>query len=198
MLFHAKITAETMNDENALCEQLYIFLKSYIPRRLVYENQEEREDCMQDTIMYMLDRYNKLTDREKSSINIEKFFYNRARSYISIYLRGIKRRRELVDKYTKYEEFLISLREGEEKPYIDKSLLTEIIESYNFTKERMSLAGKLAFNRLVSLGYSDPAQEIDRKKLRALDPSDILTTLSYTITDEYLLRAVDDRGDRYK
>jgi hypothetical protein len=146
----------------------------------------------------MLSRYRDLTDEERSSINIEKFFYNRAKQYISIYLRGVKRRREIVQKYKEHENLLQILRDGESKLYIEMIRLNKIIEDYSFTDPRVNLVTKLSINILVRLGYRDSLKKVSQTELKEQDPNGILTTLSYAITDEYLLRAVEDRGDDYK
>lgn len=198
MLFHAKIDETVLKDENALCEQLYLFLKSYIPRRLVYEDREEREDCTQETIMYLLDRYHKLTEQEKTSINIEKFFYNRARSYVSLYVRGLKKRIDLKQKYREHELFLKSIKDGTEKVYVDLELIREILKEYVLSPERLNLMERMVHNRLVSLGYRDSYRMITMDEVEKHDPNEILITLSVAATDEYLLRAVEDRGGRYK
>ena len=81
MLFKASINKDVANNPEKLAEQLYIFLSEFVKNKLRYESQDNVQDCIQDTIMYMINRYRKLTDEQKEHLNLERFFYNRANSY---------------------------------------------------------------------------------------------------------------------
>jgi len=206
MLFKAKIDNSMIQDvedpspinilehDNALCKQLYIFLNCYVPRRLIYENESEHEDCIQETIMYMLQRIDKLTKEEKETINIEKFLYNRAHSYISLYIRGMTRRRDIYKKYKVHKEFVASISNTSHNIYIDIGLLKKVIDGYPFDEKRKGLTTNMVINKLITIGYKDTYVPILDEDIEKYDNSDILSILSYAIVDEYLLRSAEDRG----
>lgn len=140
-LFKAVITNELARDEDKLVEQLYIFLNEFVRTRLIYEPQENIEDCIQDTIMFILKRYRDLSEEDKDTINLEKYFYNRANSYVSrtwlrkkrIYDRNIKNLLETAQyTYSTTDNFQdIEL----ERESIDLDLLNEILDNLNLSED---------------------------------------------------------------
>jgi len=192
MLFRAEITKETLKDENLLVEQLYIFLNHYVSKRLVYESQTEWQDCVQDTIMYILDRYHKLTIEDLEAINIEQFFYNRARQYVSLYLRGLTRRRDTVKRFAEYEKIKGQVASIGYALSIDAVLLDRILKDYYFDEHKQYIIKCMVINKLVQLGYKDDQILLSQETIDAYDPTGILYTISYAITDEYLLASVKE------
>jgi hypothetical protein len=140
-LFKAVITNELARDEDKLAEQLYIFLNEFVRTRLIYEPQENIEDCIQDTIMFILKRYRDLSEEDKDTLNLEKYFYNRANSYVSrtwlrkkrIYDRNIKNLLETAQyTYSTTDNFQdIEL----ERESIDLDLLNEILDNLNLSED---------------------------------------------------------------
>jgi hypothetical protein len=140
-LFKAVITNELARDEDKLVEQLYIFLNEFVRTRLIYEPQENIEDCIQDTIMFILKRYRDLSEEDKDTLNLEKYFYNRANSYVSrtwlrkkrIYDRNIKNLLETAQyTYSTTDNFQdIEL----ERESIDLDLLNEILDNLNLSED---------------------------------------------------------------
>lgn len=140
-LFKAVITNELARDEDKLVEQLYIFLNEFVRTRLIYEPQENIEDCIQDTIMFILKRYRDLSEEDKDTLNLEKYFYNRANSYVSrtwlrkkrIYNRNIKDLLETAQyTYSTTDNFQdIEL----ERESIDLDLLNEILDNLNLSED---------------------------------------------------------------
>lgn len=140
-LFKAVITNELARDEDKLVEQLYIFLNEFVRTRLIYEPQENIEDCIQDTIMFILKRYRDLSEEDKDTLNLEKYFYNRANSYVSrtwlrkkrIYDRNIKNLLETAQyTYSTIDNFQdIEL----ERESIDLDLLNEILDNLNLSED---------------------------------------------------------------
>ena len=117
MLFKASITPKVLQSEDALVEQLYIFLNAYVPSRLKFESRDEIEDCLQETIMYMLKRYHSLNKADIAKINIEAFFYNRANSFVSSYLRKLKNYRKAKDKYISMEVYKLEIENMQDSFY---------------------------------------------------------------------------------
>lgn len=206
MLFKADIPndilikrSEDDNPRDRLCEQIYIFLRDYVPTRLIYENGEVREDCIQDTIMYMLERVDALPEEELKDINLEKFLYNRARSYISMYVGKIKSERAFLKRYRAHVELLKEYENLKEIEYIDFTLLDSILRRYRLGGKRLEIFKNLAINKLVRLGYNNALIDISDEDLEKYDPNNVLNTISYAVVDEYLVNAAEIRGDdQYK
>ncbi len=147
-LFKAVITNELARDGDKLVEQLYIFLNEFVRTRLIYEPQENIEDCIQDTIMFILKRYRDLSEEDKDTLNLEKYFYNRANSYVSrtwlrkkrIYNRNIKDLLETAQyTYSTTDNFQdIEL----ERESIDLDLLNEILDNLNLSDDITSYLRK--------------------------------------------------------
>lgn len=179
-LFQANIPNDITIDE--LVEQLYVFLNSYVPRRLIHESTAEIEDCIQETIMYLLSRYESLTEQEKLELNLEKFFYNRARSYISLYIRKLKKQRkdqaDYIDmcRYLKQDVAIDSIY------FVDEQLLDKIISRYRLDKRKLELLKEIVSSKLVNmfstLGIIAPEAEED---------SELLNKLAIAIIDEYIV-----------
>jgi len=196
MLFKANITPETLQSENALTEQLYIFLNEYVPRRLRYESQEEREDCIQDTVMYLLKRFNGLADGvlQDISIDIEKFFYNRANSYVSIYIRKLQSERNSRKKYIEHEIYQQKIEQeyAKELEFVDETILNAIIAEYKLEKDNEVLLKEITNIKLKILGYAVP----EHKPRHVEKPIfDLLTTLSFAVIDEYLIKSAKTRAE---
>ena len=190
---------EELHRDDILCTYLYDFLRKYVPTRLKYEGRAEREDCIQDTIMFMLDRYHKLTEEEKKDLDLGKFFYNRARSHISFYIRKLQEYRESLKELYTYEMFKKEIESLKEDEFIDYDLIDRISSKYRLDKKRQNLFKKLVINKLVRFGdYVDPIKDIDEEEISKYDPNDVLDALSYAAVDEYLIKAVECRGDEYK
>lgn len=193
MLFQAEITPEVYRSKDKLVEQLYIFLNDYVPTRLRYESQEEREDCVQDTIMYLLKRFDNLDRNLIKNINIEKFFYNRAHSFISGYINKIKAERNAKKKYIDNEIYMRKLERSIEKQmeFVDDTILDSIIEKYKLDNEKQVLLKEFSNFRLKHLGYDvpePPKREIDEATF------DLLTTLSFAVIDEYMIRSAEEKA----
>jgi hypothetical protein len=196
MLFKANITPETLQSENALTEQLYIFLNEYVPRRLRYESQEEREDCIQDTVMYLLKRFNGLADGvlQDISIDIEKFFYNRTNSYVSIYIRKLQSERNSRKKYIEHEIYQQKIEQeyAKELEFVDETILNAIIAEYKLEKDNEVLLKEITNIKLKILGYAVP----EHKPRHVEKPIfDLLTTLSFAVIDEYLIKSAKTRAE---
>jgi len=224
MLLKANITKDivkqTLSDDpkikqrgnDLLVEQLYIFLKDFVKRRLKYEHETEREDCIQDTILFMLKRFNALSIEDLKHINIEKFFYNRANSFISSYINKLKIRRKIkltLNKKvpsnfpgsrlydTEYLDFIEDESQNPEKKlYINYPLLYKIIKKFRLGEEQEHLLKRIAVTMLGNLGYEN--YNIKVYDLNKDDPDRVLYTLSFAVIDEYLLTSVKESGDNYK
>lgn len=196
MLFNVLINEEVVNNKDKLVEKLYIFLHQYVPTRLKYESRENIEDCIQDTIMHMLKRYDKLEEELikeepnfKKTFNFSKYFYNRARSYISYWIRRVNKRRQAEREYleaaiyfkTTYEDF-------DFKPLIDYRLLAEIATGYNLGPIHTDLLLGISEDMLSEIGF-----EISHKY--ALDKltqqTAFLALIANTVIDEYIVLTGD-------
>lgn len=194
MLFKANITPEILQSESALTGQLYIFLNDYVPRRLRYESAEEREDCIQDTVMYLLKRFNGLTKEALKDIDIEKFFYNRTNSFISIYIRKMQAERNARKKYIDYEirEQKIEQEFVKELEFVDEEILNEVIKTFQLDKELEKLLKAAAEFKLKLLGYDIPSPI----KMEASEEIiQLVTVLSFAAVDEYLIKSAKLRSE---
>lgn len=194
MLFKAKITSEILADENALAEQLYIFLNEYVRVRLKYESEAEREDCVQDSIMYLLKRYNQLETSIKETTNLEKFFFNRAHSYISGYINKIRAARNSKNKYIENEIYMYELDklESGEPEFVDYDILDLIVQSYKLDKEKEKLLKEFSEERLKKIGYDTPDHEIKELDKKTYQ---LLLTLSYAVIDEYMINSTKEKAN---
>lgn len=192
MLYNVEITNDIASDENKLCERLYLFLNSYVDSKLRYQDKATREDYIQDTIMYLVKHFRRLTEDQKKEINLERFFYNKANSFIGSKLRRENIKNELLEKY-KREVLYIEVMDkaSREVEYIDMVLLNKIIDKYSLSKEKADILKKLSVNKLVILGYYGDFYKIDD----SLDPNKIFDSLSYSVADEYLLEIVKEKVD---
>lgn len=194
MLFKANITPETLQSESALTGQLYIFLNDYVPRRLRYESVEEREDCIQDTVMYLLKRFNGLTKEALKDIDIEKFFYNRTNSFISIHIRKMQAERNARKKYIDYEirEQKIEQEFVKELEFVDEEILNEVIKTFQLDKDLEKLLKAAAEFKLKLLGYDIPSPI----KMEASEEIiQLVTVLSFAAVDEYLIKSAKLRSE---
>lgn len=210
MLFKASITKDVLANEDKLCEQLYIFLNDYVPRRLIYENDFEREDCVQETILYLLKRYKSLPEDDLEHINIEKFFFNRAKSYISSYIRKLssyhtREKLTLNNKVPKYfpgnrshdTEYLDFIEDVDHNPenakYLDDRLLNSIIEEYGLDDSKSKTLKSMSLVSLSKLGYF--TYSIEQVEDSVDDPNGVLSTLSLSVVDEYLIQSATEKGE---
>lgn len=197
MLFHAHITPEILKSKDALVEQLYIFLNEYVPNRLIYESEDEREDCTQDALMYLLKRFESLDIEILHKINVEKFFYNRANSFISGYLRKLSRKRSNEKEYIeKQMKILLMDRQIKEnqKEFLNESLLKSIIKSFHLDKEKLDELTILVLQKFEMLNYDvyidNRVSNLEEHTYKALN------ALSYAIVDEYMLKDIQEEGEQ--
>lgn len=185
---------EKERKETLLVEQLYIFLNDYVPRRLMYESEDEREDCVQETMMYLLKRFRNLEKENIQNINIEKFFYNRANSFISGYIRKLRIEREAKRKYIDYHKYLNSIKQTifEHEEYINENLLDRIIGMYELNKQNKLELKKIVLQMLKLLGY-DVYIEYEVN----IEDNQTFKTLSYAIIDEYMIKSLEE-SDTYE
>jgi len=193
MTFKMEITSEMAQDENVLVEKLYAFLNEYVHVRLKYEGNAEKEDCVQDSIMYLLKRYNQLEPEIKETINLGKFFYNRAHSFISGYISKLKTRRSANNKYIERELHKQELErlDNNEPEYVDYDILNPIISSYKLSKDKEKLLKEFSEERLKKLGYDTPyhkVEDIDK------DTYQLILTLSYAVIDEYMINSTKGKA----
>ena len=197
MLFHAHITPDILKSNDALVEQLYIFLNEYVPKRLIYESEDEREDCTQDTLMYLLKRFKNLDIEILDKINVEKFFYNRANSFVSGYLRKLSRKRlnekEYIERQMKMLAIDRKLKE-DKKEFLNERLLKSIIESFHLEKEKLYELNILVLKKFEMLDYDvyidNHVSNLEDHTYKALN------ALSYAIVDEYMLKDIQEEGEQ--
>lgn len=190
MLFKASITPKVLQSEDALVEQLYIFLNAYVPSRLKFESRDEIEDCLQETIMYMLKRYHSLNKADIAKINIEAFFYNRANSFVSSYLRKLKNYRKAKDKYISMEVYKLEIENMHDSfiELIDIAVLHKIVLSYSLKGNMAEDLYMISLARLKDLGYNAPEVDLDGI---ASDKREILDALSFAVVDEYMIKSAE-------
>lgn len=190
MLFKASITPKVLQSEDALVEQLYIFLNAYVPSRLKFESRDEIEDCLQETIMYMLKRYHSLNKADIAKINIEAFFYNRANSFVSSYLRKLKNYRKAKDKYISMEVYKLEIENMQDSfiELIDIAVLHKIVLSYSLKGNMAEDLYTISLARLGDLGYNAPEVDLDGI---ASDKREILDALSFAVVDEYMIKSAE-------
>lgn len=193
MLFGAEITTDLAKDTDKLCEQLYIFLRAHINKRLKFESDESKEDYVQDTIMYLLEKFNSLTEEQKESLNLEKYFFNRANSYIGSKLRTAKRQYKALKNYLYNSGPTNEAYVSFDPDIVDELVLNKIVNSYKLPKDKAETLKSLSRNSLTFLGYLGELHPIDTDD----DPSGTLETLSFSVVDEYLLAMVKG-GDNYE
>jgi hypothetical protein len=199
MLFKASITNETTKSEDALVDQLYIFLREFVPTHLKYESKDEIEDCIQETMLYLLKRFNKLKREVESKgsslskVNLEKFFFNRANSYVSsVYLRKLTRYRKAKGAYIERERYIKQLDGERQLEQVDYIILNRIIKDYNLGKEKSEYLKLIVEDKLKALDF-----DIELEPMERIEDSmyEVLDTLSYTVIDEYLIESVTSEGD---
>lgn len=196
MLFGSTITKDIIRDENKLVEQFYIFLNNYVNKKLIYENEQTKQDCIQETIMVLLKKARLLTDEQVEKLNLERYFYNRANSYVSsIFLGKLKRYRSRVVSVDSYnnldiknsnEDILSVMREPEDfktQRYVRENILERVINSFNLDKKTVVIVDNMVRYALESIGITScPDEEILSNKL--LEP------LVLAIVDEYILEII--------
>jgi hypothetical protein len=180
--------------ENLLAEKLYVFLNDYVPKRLMYESDDEREDCVQETMMYLLKRFRKINRYHLETINMEKFFYNRANSFIAGYIRKLKIEKNARKKYIDHQKYLNSIKKDmrEYEEYINESLLNRIIEMYELNKQNKLELKKIVLQMLKFLGY-----DVYLEHEVNTEDNQTFKTLSYAIIDEYMTKSLEE-SDTYE
>lgn len=216
MLFSVEITPKVVRDENELVKRLYQFLGEYVPKRLIYEDKDTIEDCIQDTILFMLDRYKKL-DKEFRAVdplklltfNYEKWFFNRARSYISFWIRRISRdrknKRDYIETSIYFKNHYIDIFEPD---YIDYITLETLAINYFLDREdTLYLLGE-AESMLSDIGYTTATRYegvegsrylrgeggSDNNNSSGITRENHLTLIAYALVDEYILETSKDVG----
>lgn len=196
MLFMQELTYELAQDENVLVEHIYKFLNEYVHMRLTVESRPEKEDCVQDTVMYLLKRYRQLDEETKQNLNLGKFFYNRAHSYISGYINKLRASRRLDAKYKSLEKYELELRQSEdhEPEFIDYDILEPIIRAYKLEEDKEDLLREFAEQRLAKLGYDTKQHDIkDLDK----DIYELLLPLSFAVIDEYMIKSTEEKANAW-
>lgn len=190
MLFKSTINRETISNRDKLVEQLYIFLREFVPTKLPYENEQTVEDCIQETIMHMLDRFStdgldKVSGRNGKEPNYEKYFYNRAHSYTSYWLRRLKRERSKQREYFDTLVYYGHYKQDFIQPdYIDYEELESIVNGYNLGEIDTEILSALAETMLTDIGYHSLNKYSDTHDLT---DREFLGLLADTTTDEYVL-----------
>lgn len=191
MLYNVKIDAKTVEDKDALTQKLYIFLRQYTPRRLIYEDGDTIADCIQDTIIFILHRLDELkaemeaTDsQQRNSFNYEKWIYNRARSYTSFWIRRKANERRRQKEYVENVIYFIDREPDIFTPdHIDYSTLEEIAVSYKLNENDTKFLLKTMEEMLVNIGY----QPTDKyKKLLVEEEIQHIVLVAYAAVDEYI------------
>lgn len=181
-LFGVHITNEVIENEDKLAEAIYKFLKIFVPKRIRYESTLEQEDCIQDTTMHLLKRFRELDRNElPDDFNYEKFFYNRANSYISYWLRRLVNDRKNIKEYMEYMYYFTDTHEIKHDNTIDIPLLKSVIAEYNLPKEDALNLLHLVIHKLVVLGY------ISNTQVQIANHNQTLDSLSFAVVDEYLI-----------
>lgn len=186
MLYFSHITHDVAKNEDKLVEQLYIFLRNYVPSRIKYEDDQTKDDCIQSTIMFMLKRFNdlKATEQLDEDFNYERYFFNRARSYISLWLRNLSKDRKNQREYIEYYHYLLQPEKTIEHDLIDVQGVYNIIKAYNLTPELEEALNANVISKLIDLGYYAIPTFIPNL---GKEKNQFLETLSYVIVDEYLI-----------
>lgn len=184
MLFKADINEEALKSEDKLCEQLYVFLKEFVPKRLRYESSSEHEDCIQETILYLIKRYRQISPETAKKLNMERFFYNRANSFVSGYLTKLKIERTAFKKYMMFVES--EKKKPEKEETVNYKVLTEIIKKYNLSSGMEKVLMWLSEIRLFELGYDIIPQEATENLEESV--LNALYKLSYPVIDEYIVK----------
>ena len=192
-LFKANITAKTVRDPEALATELYIFLRDYVPTRLVYEDHDNHQDCIQDTMMFMIQRYAELDKemREEDPLllidfNYEKYFYNRARGYISYWIRKVQRDRHLKQEYMESVIYFGGHQTEFVDDLIDYVLLESIVLEYSLGSGDTRELLKVVERMLADVGFTSIHNYGPQDKERY---KEYLWQLGHAILDEYLLES---------
>lgn len=208
MLFKASITKETLKDEDLLVDQLYIFLDEFVKVKLCFESEDTRDDCKQDAIMFLLEKARSLTPEQKETLNLERYFYNRANSYISsVWLGRLNRYRKrfiLESSFSKnlaaaissqlntdtmlslleYNQNYNTTNEPEDKiRYIDYDVLNLLANNYPLPEKDILLLLRLAEKELNSLGLKGNTYN----KVCTQGASEDFKIIAHAIVDEYII-----------
>lgn len=189
MLFKANIDSEVIKDKEKLAEQLYLFLNEFAYARLRYESKDNIEDCIQDTIMYMLDRFKEIENSPLNNVNIEKYFYNRANSHISYWLNNKVKERKKISKYAESRSYVEMMNNSYgimPHDYIDYDTLAIIVNKYGLDRDKTDYLIKKSSEHLSDLGFIHDEYMVTDNHMQSLDG------LVYAIVDEYLVKSVDD------
>lgn len=193
MLYNVVIDKEIANDRDALVANLYTFLRSYVPKRLIYEPLDNKEDCIQDTIIFILNRYDGLVaeleneaEDYRDRFNYEKYFYNRARSYISYWIRRINKERKQAREYIDNAIYLKQYQSEFNYSPIDYTILDKILDEYNLATGIKQNLGRISEAMLVDIGYTGTDKyENDNHEVNET----ALEKIAYAVVDEYLIES---------
>jgi len=184
MLFKANISTSLISNEDRLVEQLYIFLNEFVKTRMRYESSQTVEDCVQDTVMYLITRSRGLPQQLDKDFNPEQFFYNRANSFVSMWLRRLINTRKQFKKYQGELEYIHKIETDSKPMYIDYTLLKSVIDSFLLDIASKDIMQVISIQKLIDLGYTadlDKAIPEEDFKDKNMD------TLTYNVVDKYLL-----------
>ncbi len=191
MLYSVEIDAKTIKDKDALTQKLYIFLRQYVPAKLIYEDTDTIEDCIQDTIIFILQRLKELEAEirvtnplQLITFNYEKWVYNRARSYTSFW---IKRKSNKKRRHKEYVENVIYFMDNEPDIFIpdkvDSKLLEDIALSYKLNTNDTRFLLKTMEEMLVNIGYR-PTDKYEGLKVE--EEIQHIVLIAYAAVDEYI------------
>lgn len=200
MLFRASITKDIIRDEDKLVEQFYIFLEDFVVYKLRYESRDTQDDCIQDTIMMLVQRARNLTDQEIQEINLEQYFYNKANSYISsIFLGKLNRYRSRIisvdaisktisdDTFNNTSDQLLSINVEKvdySNYFLDVDLLKELIEEYGLEPDDRFLVFNQSLEMLETIGF------LIEEPIKELPYSHTLQPIVTAVADEYVLQII--------
>lgn len=202
MLYGVEIPSTLIDDKEELVNRLYTVIRKYVAKKLIHESYENKEDCVQDTIIMLLEKIDSLTADQLKYLNLERWIYNRMNSFVSsIWLGKLNRYRKRIrfvrffevsddvldvdeDKLisvTQYKQLNTNL-EDEEFP-IDYIILAEIISEYKLTLEDEIEVLTTADKALKSLGFVGLKLEISNTAL-----STPLQTIVAAVVDRYVTK----------
>lgn len=207
MLFNVEIPSSIVADKDELTDRLYKVITAYVNKKLIYEHEDTKQDCIQDTIMLLLEKINTLTPDELKIINLEKWIYNRMNSFVSsVWLGKLNRYRNRIQLAANFEknknqvflnatEYFVdeddilselhykhaNFKEYEDY-FIDYLVLANIIQEYQLGID-VEVALLLESDKLLKdLGFT--GVEIISDKQHRL--TDTLSTVVKSIVDEYI------------
>jgi len=202
MLYGVEIPNTLIEDKDELVNRLYKVIRKYVDKKLIHESYENKEDCVQDTIIMLLEKIDSLTADQLKYLNLERWIYNRMNSFVSsIWLGKLNRYRRHIhfvrffevsdDVLDIDEDKLISIAkynqlntnlEDEEFP-INYLMLAEIISEYKLTLEDEVAVLTAADKTLKSLGFVGIKLVVSNTEL-----STPLQTIVAAVVDRYVTK----------